>query len=51
VLNRVGRRVIAIMRVRRPEYIFVYRGRPIETRRNTTWQKSRARRGGIAATP
>jgi integrase len=45
VLNRVARSVVESVRGQHPEFVFVYRGRPIETMHNNAWQKARARAG------
>ena len=45
VLNRVARSVIDSVRGQHPEFVFVYRGRPIETMNNNGWQKARQRAG------
>ena len=47
VLNRVARSVIEGVRGQHPEYVFVYRGRPMQTMNNTAWQSER-RRAGLA---
>ena len=47
VLNRVARSVIESVRGQHPEFVFVYRGRPIETMNNNDWQKAR-RCAGLA---
>ena len=45
VLNRVARSVVDSVRGQHPEFVFVYRGRPIETMNNNGWQKARQRAG------
>jgi len=45
VLNRLARSVVDSVRGQHPEFVFVYRGRPIETMHNNAWQKARKRAG------
>ena len=45
VLNRVARSVVERVRGAHRDYVFVYRGRPIETMHNTAWQSARRRAG------
>ena len=45
VLNRVAKSVIDGVRGEHDEYVFVYRGRPIDTIDNTGWQEARKRAG------
>ena len=45
VLNRVAKSVIDGVRGEHDEYVFVYRGRPIDTIHNTGWQEARKRAG------
>jgi len=45
VLKRVSKSVIDSARGQHDEYVFVYRGRPIETMHNTGWQEARKRAG------
>ena len=45
VLNRVARDVIESVRGQHPEFVFLYRGGPIETMNNTAWQQARLRAG------
>lgn len=45
VLNRVARSVIEGVRGQHPEYVFTYRGRPMQTMNNTAWQSARRRAG------
>jgi integrase len=45
VLNRVAQSVIESVRGEHDEYVFVYRGRPIETMNNNRWQEARKRAG------
>ncbi|HUF19895.1 MAG TPA: tyrosine-type recombinase/integrase, partial [Burkholderiales bacterium] len=43
VLNEVSRRVIDEVRDIHPDYVFTYRGSPVETMHNSGWQAARAR--------
>ena len=45
VLNRVGQSVIEEVRGMHPEFVFVYRGKPIAKMNNTAWQQARVRVG------
>jgi len=45
LLNRVAKAVVESMRGIHPEYVFAYRGRPIQTMNNTAWQSARQRAG------
>ena len=45
VLNRVAKSVIDSVRGEHKEFVFVYRGRPIDTMNNTAWQAARKRAG------
>jgi len=45
VLNRVAKSVLDSVRGEHDEYVFVYRGRPIETMNNNGWQEARKRAG------
>jgi integrase len=45
VLNRVARSVIESVRGQHPQFVFVYRGHPIETMHNNGWQQARVRAG------
>jgi integrase len=45
VLNRVAKSVVDSVRGEHEEYVFAYRGRPIETMHNTGWQEARKRAG------
>ena len=45
VLNRVAKSVIDSVRGEHDQYVFVYRGRPMETMHNTGWQEARKRAG------
>src|SRR4029079_18389518 len=42
-LNRVAKSVLDSVRGEHDEYVFVYRGRPIETMNNNGWQEARKR--------
>ena len=43
VLNRVARSVIEEARGEHPEYVFTYRGHPVNGMNNTAWQSARKR--------
>jgi len=46
VLNEVARSVIDACRGVHPEFVFTYKGKPIETMNNNGWQKARERAAG-----
>ncbi len=41
ILNRIARSVIEEARDRHPEFVFTYRGRPVQTINNSGWQRAR----------
>lgn len=43
VLNKVAKSVIESMRGKHPEYVFSFKGKPIETMNNSGWQHARTR--------
>ncbi len=45
VLNDAARDVIEDVRGEHPEFVFVYKGKPIRTMNNSAWQKARKRAG------
>jgi len=45
VLNRVASSVIEAVRGNHPEYVFVYRGKPIERMNNSGWKDARKKAG------
>ncbi len=45
VLNSVAREVIEALRATHPEFVFPFRGKPIETMNNSGWQSARKRAG------
>ncbi len=45
VLNRIAGSVIDAQRGQHPEFVFVYRGKPIDRMLNSAWQRARVRAG------
>ena len=45
VLNRIAQAVVQEMRGRHPEYVFTYKGRPINKMNGPAWRKARTRAG------
>ncbi len=43
ILNRVTQSILEGQRGRRPEYVFTYRGQPMDRLVNTAWKKARVR--------
>jgi len=41
ILNRIARSVIEEARGKHPEFVFTYRGRPVQTINNSGWQRAR----------
>jgi integrase len=41
ILNRIARSVIEEARGKHPEFVFSYRGRPVQTINNSGWQRAR----------
>ena len=49
ILNQVARSVIESVRSEHPEFVFVRRGKPIQTMNNTAWQSARRISAGTGA--
>jgi integrase len=45
VLNRVSQSIVDARRGKHPTHVFAYRGHPLQTLRNTAWQRGRKKAG------
>ena len=43
ILNSIAREVVEAQRGSHPEFVFAFRGKPVETMNNTAWQSARKR--------